>query len=257
MNGIEQDSDRELHIFLIDDFALRRESLKKFLESWALEGHFSLETRERISLDELDAGREDLRLVMMNVGASSIELPAVLAQIEELHKRLPEVPLVIMSDRDNAGDVIASLRAGARGYISARMDPNVMLRALDFIIGGGVFFPPDALLAASDLPLAGDGHGSMPLAVSPLNITLNGLTQKQHAVLKLLQLGQSNKRIARELHMCESTVKVHVRQIMRKLGACNRTQAALCALEMDHAGHDAEEAEDHPKLKNQPVSVVG
>ncbi len=85
------------------------------------------------------------------------------------------------------------------------------------------------------MPGVGEWRDAIPLATSHLSLSVNGLTQRQHAVLKLLQQGQSNKRIARELRMCESTVKVHVRQIMRKLGACNRTQAALCALEMDLA----------------------
>jgi DNA-binding NarL/FixJ family response regulator len=59
------------------------------------------------------------------------------------------------------------------------------------------------------------------------------LTSRQTDVLHLLRSGQSNKYIARELNMRESTVKVHVRQIMRKLGAANRTQAALFARQME------------------------
>ena len=59
------------------------------------------------------------------------------------------------------------------------------------------------------------------------------LTCRQADVLRLLRRGQSNKYIARELCMRESTVKVHVRQIMRKLGASNRTQAALFARQLD------------------------
>ncbi|MDF2997853.1 MAG: two component transcriptional regulator, LuxR family [Xanthobacteraceae bacterium] len=255
MSTNKQESTRELHILLIDDFALRRASLKKFLESWASEAHFALDTLDHIPIYELDEIAADICLVVMNVGASSVEDPAMQGQLEELRQRMPDTPLVIMSDRDGSGDVIATLRAGARGFISSRMDPHVMLRALDFIIGGGVFFPPDALLEVSDLPGLGDGRDALPLANS---LSVNGLTQRQHAVLKLLQQGQSNKRIARELRMCESTVKVHVRQIMRKLGACNRTQAALCAMEMDLAANGADETVDGGLIRSIPaISVVG
>lgn len=241
MSTDDRDGIRDPHVLLIDDFALRREGLKKFMETWASEGHFALDAIDHIPVHEIDDVDADICLVVMNVGASSVEDPAVQGQMDELRLRMPDVPLVIMSDRDGAGDVVATLRAGARGFISSRMDPHVMLRALDFIIGGGVFFPPDALLEVSDLPGLGEERDTLLPANARLTNSVNGLTQRQHAVLKLLQQGQSNKRIAHELRMCESTVKVHVRQIMRKLGACNRTQAALCALEMGLAGNNGEE----------------
>lgn len=258
MSTDDRDGIRDSHVLLIDDFALRRASLKKFLETWASEGHFALDDLDHIPMHEIDDVAPDIRLVVMNVGANSVEDPAVQGQMEELRQRMPDVPLVIMSDRNGAGDVIATLRAGARGFISSRMDPHVMLRALDFIICGGVFFPPDALLEASDLPGLGEGRDALPLANAHLTLSVNGFTQRQYAVLKLLQQGQSNKRIAHELRMCESTVKVHVRQIMRKLGACNRTQAALCALEMGLAGNDGEATVEGDLAREGPaISVVG
>jgi DNA-binding NarL/FixJ family response regulator len=60
-----------------------------------------------------------------------------------------------------------------------------------------------------------------------------GLTARERQVLERLQLGASNKLIARQLNLRESTVKVHIRRIMRKLGAVNRTQAALCGVRLD------------------------
>jgi DNA-binding NarL/FixJ family response regulator len=59
-----------------------------------------------------------------------------------------------------------------------------------------------------------------------------GLTTRQQEVLERLRQGESNKLIGRQLKLRESTVKVHIRQIMRKLGATNRTQAALCATQL-------------------------
>ena len=59
-----------------------------------------------------------------------------------------------------------------------------------------------------------------------------GLTARERQVLEHLQLGASNKLIARQLNLRESTVKVHIRRIMRKLGAVNRTQAALCGVRL-------------------------
>ena len=59
-----------------------------------------------------------------------------------------------------------------------------------------------------------------------------GLTARERQVLERLQLGAPNKLIARQLNLRESTVKVHIRRILRKLGAVNRTQAALCGLRL-------------------------
>jgi DNA-binding NarL/FixJ family response regulator len=65
-----------------------------------------------------------------------------------------------------------------------------------------------------------------------------GLTTRQQEVLERLRQGESNKLIGRQLKLRESTVKVHIRQIMRKLGATNRTQAALCAAQLHLSTRD-------------------
>ena len=64
------------------------------------------------------------------------------------------------------------------------------------------------------------------------------MTARQWEVLERLRQGESNKLIGRQLKLRESTVKVHIRQIMRKLGATNRTQAALCAAELSLTTHN-------------------
>jgi len=146
--------------------------------------------------------------------------------IDDLRLELPNIPLVVIAEHEKASDVIEALRAGARGYISAQTQLSVVFQALRFIMQGGMYFPSSALLQAMispQLPVGrrlfndDDGHHSA------------SLTNRQTAVWKLLQHGHSNKVIARQLDMCESTVKVHMRQIMRKLGASNRTQAAMYA----------------------------
>ena len=77
---------------------------------------------------------------------------------------------------------------------------------------------------------------------------VRGLTTRQQEVLERLRQGESNKLIGRQLKLRESTVKVHIRQIMRKLGATNRTQAALCAVQLsvarDKNGENEDEADD-------------
>jgi DNA-binding NarL/FixJ family response regulator len=93
------------------------------------------------------------------------------------------------------------------------------MAAIRFVKAGGTFAPLDQLL--TNRP----DRGPAPPEITPRN----SLTSRQMAVLSLLQQGKANKIIAYELAMSESTVKVHVRNIMRKMGATNRTQVAYKA----------------------------
>ena len=113
--------------------------------------------------------------------------------------------------------------------------PPVAMQAFTFIMSGGSFFPPAALIQTTRVE-------SSVRVIAAQGTTLvadaRGLTTRQQEVLKRLSQGESNKLIGRQLKLRESTVKVHVRQIMRKLGATNRTQAALCAAKLELSIHD-------------------
>jgi DNA-binding NarL/FixJ family response regulator len=169
---------------------------------------------------------------LLSIGGTDAASPKVQALIARCCGCMHERPVAVLSDRDEASDVVAAIKAGAKGFISTRIDPHVMFRALKFIACGGVFFPPEALLdcATAELENEDDGGADTLLCQAAAG---GMLTSRQTDVLHLLRSGQSNKYIARELNMRESTVKVHVRQIMRKLGAANRTQAALFARQME------------------------
>ncbi|MFH1553964.1 MAG: response regulator transcription factor [Pseudomonadota bacterium] len=224
-----------LRIILIDDLPFRRASLKSLLEDWAKEDNMRLEALDLSDLRESGQGNCDVQLIVFNVGGESMEAPELQGRIEELRGRQPDVPLVILSDRDDADEVVNVLKAGARGFISSQISPSVVFQALRFIMGGGVYFPANALLGSQNRAPTPDWRRPVVSNVMHNGAYCTTLTVRQNAVLRLLQQGHSNKRIARELSMCESTVKVHVRQIMRKLGASNRTQAALCGMERGQA----------------------
>ena len=100
-------------------------------------------------------------------------------------------------------------------------------QAVALVLAGGSYAPPGLLLAADRRPppsAAAREPSRPPSAAGPV---IDRLTLRQREVLALLGQGRPNKVIAQRLSMCESTVKVHVRQIMRKLGAKNRTEVAL------------------------------
>jgi DNA-binding CsgD family transcriptional regulator len=149
-----------------------------------------------------------------------------------------------MSDREESREAVAAFESGVRGFITTNMASPVAIQTLTFVMNGGSFFPPMALMQGLQRNRAhhiGTSKGAAVLAVQHNN----ELTIRQQEVLEHLQQGASNKLIGRQLKLRESTVKVHIRQIMRKLGATNRTQAALCAVQLgrreagkDRAGED-------------------
>lgn len=133
-----------------------------------------------------------------------------------------EAPVVVMGDREDSAFIYGILSNGVRGYIPTSMAFEVTVGALQVVRAGGSFAPASCLLAKPVEPAAPETADVM----SPL------FTAKQLAVIGAIRKGKSNKTIAYELNMCESTVKVHVRNIMKKMKAKNRTQIAFFANEM-------------------------
>jgi len=158
---------------------------------------------------------------------------------------MPQVPVVIISDREDPQEIRAAFEEGAVGFMPTSIEPAVAFHALSFIRSGGSFFPPSAL------------------STSLREITINGaarvsdLTAKQEEVVGRLHKGLSNKAIARQLDMSEATVKVHVRRIIRKFGVANRTQLAIAAMNQGAfrvAPDGKESSERGDDSRTQPAS---
>ncbi len=146
-----------------------------------------------------------------------------LDNVTALRRVFVVAPLIVLSDADDAQQIRTipeALKSGVHGFISTRTtDISMAFAAIRFVQAGGTFAPIDLLLTERSARPA--DHADMAPA--------NRLTARQMAVLSHLQQGKANKIIAHELGMSESTVKVHVRNIMRKMGATNRTQAVFKA----------------------------
>ena len=228
----------EAAVIIIDQNKLRRASVVNFLRAWADSlGASLIGLCLAITPKDLEIGCE-CRLVVLNLGGLRIDSPDARSLLDTLYAALPRVPVVLFSDLEGPEEVVAAFRAGINSFIPASIEPELVPQTLTFIIGGGSYFPPSALLELRREPGPGAASDDAHLIndLSPADIDLQGarpgqLTSRQLDVLALLRQGKSNKMIARDLGMREATVKVHVRQILRKLGASNRTQAALSILE--------------------------
>lgn len=142
--------------------------------------------------------------------------------VEALHKAYPGARIVVLSDAVTLPPpVVRNLLAlGVAGFIlTRRTGLQMMISAISLVCSGGTFVPRDFLFM----------DGQPTAALMPRKPEDSRLTQREHAVLNLIRLGNPNKMVADALGMSASTVKVHVRNIMQKMGAANRTQVALRA----------------------------
>jgi DNA-binding NarL/FixJ family response regulator len=131
-------------------------------------------------------------------------------------------PIVVISEDEDPGFVRSLMQMGVRANIPATLGLGMIVDILRVVRNGGTYFP------SSIFDRAPPGSSLLP-SETPL---INVLTPRELDILRLLREGKPNKVIAYELDICDSTVKVHVRHIMGKLGATNRTQIALMAREM-------------------------
>jgi DNA-binding NarL/FixJ family response regulator len=139
-----------------------------------------------------------------------------LRDIQKLSSAKKRVPTVILSDQEGVGYVVDALDKGLQGYIPTNLSLDVVVEAIRLVRAGGVFVPASCLAAAR--------NGSVrPAAKTALSKMFTG---RQEAVIDALRQGKANKTIAYELRLQESTVKVHIRNIMKKLKAKNRTEVA-------------------------------
>jgi two-component system nitrate/nitrite response regulator NarL len=188
----------------------------------------------------IDADATCEMLIYVAGGASNADRDN-LERIKTLRALAPDVPLMILSDSETREEIISTLKVSAQGFLYAGANAELAAHVFSFILNGGHF--PSAILpkqtgqsqtypAIDYIPtppcVMGGGNGvKKDLEDAARN---HSLTARQRAVLELLRRGETNKAIARRLGMREGTVKVHVRQIMRKFGVTNRTQiAVVCA----------------------------
>lgn len=165
-------------------------------------------------------------LVIISVGAHSLFSGWVRRELV-LAAGL-DLPAVVLCNSTDRCEVVEAIRLGVRGYIPADFSPAAAISAVKLVHAGEMFTPASIGRAGPLLTVYG---ATIPGRHEPRpeeHACSSALTQRERAVLDLICIGRPNKLIARELDIEASTVKVHVKNIMRKLDVTNRTQ--LCAL---------------------------
>ncbi|HMN20150.1 MAG TPA: response regulator transcription factor [Ottowia sp.] len=151
-----------------------------------------------------------------------------LSHVQEVLRRAPGLPVIVLSGHEEPGIMRDVLDCGARGFIPKAYSPAVMVSAVRLVLAGGVYVPP-MLLAGVGEARAAVPEGAPPHSEQELDSLRDLLTERQIDVLRLLSQGQPNKVIGRSLGISEGTVKIHLAAIFRALNARNRTEAVMTA----------------------------
>ncbi len=183
--------------------------------------------------DCIGAGTTGLHLILYYSHSESSSEMLVLQHVKELRQASASTPIIVLSDARTAlqpRNIRNALNSGAQGFIPTSItEMSAAVAAIRFVKDGGVFAPLDLLLTqrTPSAPPASESSAT------------RHLTPRQMTVLSHLRQGKANKIIAYELGMTESTVKVHIRNIMRKMGATNRTQAVYKSQQLHEAADNA------------------
>jgi DNA-binding NarL/FixJ family response regulator len=201
-------------IVIIGERALFRDCLAKGLT--AGNGNFVTATFSSVAEWQKAAALHSALSVIVLCCRSSATTD-IQRELSRLSSVMFGVPIVLLSEAEDMEHVLVALDHGARGYLPTSVTLEVAVEALHLVGAGATFVPASCLLASRSAPTELD-----------LALRSDGaFTARESEVLAGLRQGKANKRIAYDLNMKENTVKVHVRNIMKKLRARNRTEVAF------------------------------
>jgi DNA-binding NarL/FixJ family response regulator len=213
-----QETGNKIHLVIVDDHTLFRESLATLLrgepdiEVVGLGG--SAEEAVQLTRDLLP----ELILLDLDMPGGGLAAAKIIAD------ELPVTRIVILTASEEDDHLIAALKTGARGYILKGVAARELLRILRSVAAGESYVPP-ALAASLLLEMHEVSRQSAKLPENPLN----DLTERERQILEGMASGLSNKEIGQKLFLSEKTVKHYITNILQKLQVRNRVEAALLA----------------------------
>lgn len=215
-------------ILIADDHPLFREAIHNVIAD-GFAGSDVMETADLDSALALTREHDDLDLILLD-----LNMPGMhgLNGLITLRNEAPTIPVVIVSAEEDKQIVLQAITYGAVGFITKSSPRAQMTDAIEQILNGNVYLPSDIIRSSKQTPRrASHEESGIPPEL------LQALTRKQLLVLERMTKGESNKQIAYNLDIAETTVKAHVSAILRKLGVHNRVQAILSAGDIDFSAY--------------------
>ncbi len=202
-----------MKILIADDHALFRDGLALRLEEIVPEAAV-LQASSYAQVFKILNTESQIDVLVLDVEMQDMPW---LESLKQIHALAPKMKIIVVSASEDSRTIRTILATGVKGYIPKRSEIKVFNNALKLIIEGGSYVPPNLL---ENTPLN---------ALSGRNIGIKTLTTRQSQVLDLIAQGKSNKQIAYDMGVSESTVKLHINALLRSLHVSNRTQAVITA----------------------------
>ncbi|CAI09715.1 response regulator [Aromatoleum aromaticum] len=213
-----------IRVLLVDDHALFRSGIKSLLQRHA---EFEIVGEAGDGMEGVKrAGQLKPDVVLLDLhmpGLSGRDAAAMMAE------EAPNSHVLMLTVSEDAEDLIETLRAGACGYLLKNIEADALIAAINRAAEGESVISPQMMGK-----LLKGVRGELPVktaAQTAVASELNKLSPREREILAFLARGQSNKEIARKLELAESTVKIHVQNVLRKLNLTSRVQAAVFAVE--------------------------
>lgn len=211
-----------VRVCLVEDETLVRQGIRKLLE---LDDRFEVVAEARDGEEALARIAETAPdVVLLDVRMPRLDGLGVLRALRE---RPAAPPCLVLTTFDDRELILAAIREGARGFLRKDVSLAQLAEAIGALAAGRSYFQPaltDSLLRGLEA-----ARGTLP---APAAAAVEPLTRRETEVLRLLAAAYTNREIAEALGTAEGTVKVHISSILGKLGARDRTQAVLQALEL-------------------------
>jgi len=215
-----------IRVLVVDDHTLFRRGLTALL---------SRDARVQVVGDAADAGEAQRRAQELQPDLILLDnhLPGVrgVDALTALQDAVPHARIVMLTVSEDETDLAAALRSGAAGYLLKTIEGDALISAIERAVRGESVIATEMtgkMISAYLGTAAPNGVAAAPVPPSPLA----ALSSREREILRGIAQGASNKEIGRELGIAETTVKVHVQNVLRKLHVSTRVHAAVIATEI-------------------------
>jgi two-component system, NarL family, nitrate/nitrite response regulator NarL len=223
-SSVEHAAARPVRTLLVEPNALLREGLRRILSETTYAPSVAAGTIEEV----LSQCAPDSGTVVLVVDTSR-DHEGICRQTKLLKEQNPNAKVVMLVEHYDLAQVLTAFRSGADAYLKKSISYEVLVKSLDLVLLGEAIFPSAILDLLRDQEAEQSKQASAPEGPQELSPPAKGLSVRETVILRCLMDGDSNKIIARKFDITEATVKVHVKAILRKIQAKNRTQAAIWA----------------------------
>lgn len=212
----------QIRILILGKNEIVREGLKAILTDQGFVVEAAVPDCAHIPADLRTGTAPDVIIVDSTSNADGLDT------CNRLHPMFPSSRLVLMAEDQSIDTIALAFDAGVHGYLAKEMSGEPLVNALKLVAAGEKMLPSKTIQSLVQELI--DRHPPTPRVDWEATRADMSLSDREVEVLRCLICGEANKLISRRLLITETTVKVHIKAILRKVGALNRTQAAIWAV---------------------------